>query len=626
MLHTLTRLFFFAIPIFLLSDSLSAQQTPPPQTSPKPTSAQQAPAPSQQTTYKPTPWSYTVQRKAIATHGAVVSAHPLASAAGLSILQKGGNAFDAAITTQLTLAVVYPAAGNIGGGGFMIAHLVLPTRKTPGKTAASHPPAKGAAAKAATPTPASTGREIALDFRERAPAAATRDMYLDPAGNPVQGLSENGHLASGIPGTIAGIFAELKYAKLPFAQLIQPAIDLAEKGFVITASEARSLNNTQIFFKKYNTVQPVFVKDSAWKAGDTLVQKDLAKTLRLIRDKGAKGFYEGETARLILEEMRRGKGIITAADLQNYKAVERTPTIFSYHDHTIVTMPLPSSGGVVLQQMLKMVENQPLAGYGFESVAAVHLMTEVERLAYADRAQYLGDRDYYSVPVDTLVSPAYLQSRLALIPPKKAGKSTIIKAGVLSPASEETTHLDVIDARGNAVSITTTLNGGYGNRVVVGGAGFFLNNEMDDFSIKPGVPNMYGAVGAEANAIVPGKRMLSSMTPTLVLDNGKVSLVIGTPGGTTITTSVFQTIVDILDFGLSPEDAVSLPKFHHQWLPDDIYVEPGFSIAVQDSLKVMGYLVAQRGSIGRTEVIEVLPDHKIVAIGDGRGDDTAIGY
>ena len=571
-------------------------------------------------TARQTPYSYTVQRKVEVTHGAVVSAHPLASAVGVAILQKGGNAVDAAIATQLALAVVYPAAGNIGGGGFMVAHLVRnPAIKTPAAHNASGPRKPGA------PTPPA-GLDIALDFRERAPAAATRDMYLDPSGNPVQGLSENGHLASGIPGTIAGIFAELKYAKLPIAQLIQPAIDLAEKGFALTESEAHSLNGTRNAFKKYNTVQPVFMKDGDWKAGDTLIQKDLAGTLRLIRDKGAKGFYEGETARLIVEEMRRGKGIITATDLENYKAIERTPTIFPYHGHTIITMPLPSSGGVVLQQMLKMVEDQPLASYGFESVKAVHLMTEVERLAYADRAQYLGDRDYYTVPVDTLVSAAYLQRRLAQIPPAKAGKSTLIKAGVLSPASEETTHLDVIDAQGNAVSITTTLNGGYGNRVVVGGAGFFLNNEMDDFSIKPGVPNMYGAVGTEANSIVPGKRMLSSMTPTLVLDNGKVSLVVGTPGGTTITTSVFQTLVDILDFHLSPEDAVNLPKFHHQWLPDDIYVEPGFSIAVQDSLKVMGYLVAQRGGIGRTEVIEVTPDHKIIAIGDRRGDDTAMGY
>jgi len=615
MRQTLTGLLAPGIFIMLFSGNADAQHPPAPNTPGIRSNASGI----HPNTSGINPYAYSIQRKTIVTHGAVVSAHPLASAVGVSILQKGGNAFDAAIATQLALAVVYPAAGNIGGGGFMIAHLVLPSRKPTGKNTPGHPPAKAA-------TPAPTGREIALDFREKAPAAATRDMYLDAAGNPVPGLSENGHLASGVPGTIAGIFAELKYGKLPFAKLIQPAIDLAENGFAITAAEARSLNGTQGAFKRYNTIQPVFLRDSSWKAGDTLVQKDLAKTLRLIRDKGAKGFYEGETARLILEEMRRGKGIITAADLQGYTPAERIPTVFPYRDYSIVTMPLPSSGGVVLQQMLKMVENQPLASYGFESVKAVHLMTEVERLAYADRAQYLGDRDFYSVPVDTLTSAPYIQSRLTLIPPKRAGNSRDIKAGVLSPASEETTHLDVIDAQGNAVSITTTLNGGYGNKVVVGGAGFFLNNEMDDFSVKPGVPNMYGAVGTEANAIAPGKRMLSSMSPALVLDKGKVFLVIGTPGGTTITTSVFQTIVDILDFGLSTEDAVNLPKFHHQWLPDEIFVEPGFSTITQDSLKVLGYIVAQRGSIGRTEVIRVLPDKRIEAVGDSRGDDTAEGY
>ena len=596
MMQTLSRLFsspflYAAVAGLFLSDSLIAQQGI-------------------------TPYSYSIPKKVLVNHGAVVSAHPLASQVGVSILQQGGNAFDAAIATQLALAVVYPAAGNIGGGGFMVAHLAAPPHN-PGKPAA----------KTTTAGPNSpNSHDIALDFREKAPASATRDMYLDAAGNPVQGLSENGHLASGIPGTVAGLFAELKYARLPFAKLIQPAIDLAENGFVITAEEARNLNSAQGAFKNFNTVQPVFVKAVDWKKGDTLVQKDLAKTLRLIRDKGAKGFYEGETARLILEEMHRGKGIITAADLQGYKAVERTPSIFPYKNYSIVTMPLPSSGGVVLQQMLKMVENQPLAAYGFESVKAVHLMTEVERLAYADRAQYLGDRDFFSVPVDTLVSPAYIRTRLALIP-AKAGNSRDIKAGVLSPASEETTHLDVIDAKGNAVSITTTLNGGFGNKVVVGGAGFFLNNEMDDFSIKPGVPNMYGAVGTEANAIAPGKRMLSSMSPTIVLDNkGKVYLVVGTPGGTTITTSVFQTLVDILDFGLSTDDAVNLPKFHHQWLPDEIFVEPSFSTTTRDSLKVMGYTVAQRGSIGRTEVIKVLPDQHIEAVADNRGDDAAVGY
>lgn len=558
-----------------------------------------------------TAYSYTVKKTATVTHGAVVSAHPLASSTGVAILRQGGNAFDAAIATQLALAVVYPAAGNIGGGGFMVAHLANSGAKT------------GASA---------AGANIALDFREKAPAAATRDMYLDATGNPRTDLSQNGHLASGISGTVAGLFAELKYAKLPFARLIQPAIDLAEKGFVITANEARSLNSTQDAFSKYNTVPPVFIKTGGWKTGDTLIQKDLAKTLRLIRDQGAKGFYEGETARLILEEMQRGKGIITAADLKEYTAKEREPSVFPYKQYTIVTMPLPSSGGVVLQQMLKMVEGSPLAGYGFESVKAVHLMTEVERLAYADRAQYLGDKDFYSVPVSALTSPAYLRRRMADIPADKAGSSKDIQAGVLSPASEETTHLDVMDKEGNAVSITTTLNGVHGSRVVVGGAGFFLNNEMDDFSVKPGVPNMYGAIGNEANAIVPGKRMLSSMTPTLVLDKGKVYLIVGTPGGTTITTSVFQTIVDILDFGLSAEEAVNRPKFHHQWLPDILYVEQAFPNATRDSLKAMGYTVTQRGSIGRTEVIRVKPGqgqgqrHQIEAVGDIRGDDTADGY
>src|SRR6186713_910205 len=319
------------------------------------------------------PYAYTIRKKAEGTHGAVVSAHPLASMTGLSMLKAGGNAVDAAIATQLVLAVVYPGAGNIGGGGFMVAHL-------------------------------SKGGNITLDFREKAPAAATRDMYLDASGNPVTNLSENGHLAAGVPGTIAGIFAELKYARLPFPKLIQPAIDLAEKGFVITAMEARSLNATRAEFIKYNTRPTVLVKEGAWAPGDTLIQKDLAKTLRLIRDHGAKGFYGGETARLIVEEMQRGKGIITMDDLKNYQAKLRTPAVFTYKGYHIITMPLPSSGGVILRQMLKMVEDQPLQRYGYGSPEAVHLMTEVERLAYADRAKYLGDVDYYKVPVKTLTS------------------------------------------------------------------------------------------------------------------------------------------------------------------------------------------------------------------------------
>ena len=571
-----------------------------------------------------TAWSYTIKKSATVSHGAVVSAHPLASSIGVAILRQGGNAFDAAIATQLALAVVYPAAGNIGGGGFMVAHI---QKSTAGALKGAQKSTAGALKGAAA-----GGANIALDYREKAPSAAVRDMYLDASGNPRTDLSQNGHLASGVPGTIAGIFAELKYAKFRFPRLIQPAIDLAEKGFIITEAEARSLNGNQQSFARYNTIPPVFIKAEGWKAGDTLIQKDLAATLCRVRDQGARGFYEGTTARLILEEMQRGKGIITAADLKGYAAKERAAAVFPYKNYTIVTMPLPSSGGVVLQQMLKMAATQPLPDYGFASVKAIHLMTEVERLAYADRAQYLGDKDYYSVPVTTLTSTAYLRRRMADIPADKAGSSKEIQAGVLNPASEETTHFEVIDKEGNAVSITTTLNGGYGSKVVVGGAGFLLNNEMDDFSVKPGVPNMYGAVGNEANAIAPGKRMLSSMTPTLVLQKGgSIYLAIGTPGGTTITTSVFQTIVDLLDFHLTPDEAVNKPKFHHQWLPDILYVEKGFPADTLDRLRTMGYTIEQRGSIGRTEVIRVLPGEagkprQIEAVGDNRGDDTAEGY
>lgn len=540
------------------------------------------------------PYGYTIQKKITGSNGAVVSAHPLASAAGIAIMKQGGNAIDAAIATQLALAVVYPAAGNIGGGGFTVIHL-------------------------------SNGANITIDYREKAPAKAFRDMYLDNQGNAQTTLSQNGHLAVGVPGTIAGMFDCMKYASLPFKTLVQPAIDLAEKGFVITEAEAKSLNNTQNAFIKYNTVTPVFVKPGGWKGGDTLVQKDLANTLKRIRDNGQKGFYEGETAQLIVAEMKRANGIIGYDDLKNYEAKEREPAVFDYKTYKIITMPLPSSGGVLLPQMMHMIEDQPVKQYGFESVQAVQLMTEIERRAYADRAKYLGDIDFFKVPVKTLTSKAYAAERMKDYDPHTAGSSKAIQAGIVSE-SEETTHFSVYDKNGNAVSVTTTLNGGYGSRTVVGGAGFFLNNEMDDFSIKPGVPNMYGAVGADANAIAPGKRMLSSMTPTIVLKDNKPFLVVGTPGGTTITTSVFQTLVDILEFGMSTEDAVNKPKFHHQWLPDEIMVEPGFPQAVREELQQMGYKVVQRGSIGRTEVIRIEPSGKIEAVADSRGDDSAAGY
>jgi len=541
------------------------------------------------------PYQYEINKKIVCKKGAVVSAHPLASKAGVEIMKAGGNAFDAAIATQLALAVVYPGAGNIGGGGFMVAR-------------------------------SADGQALALDYRETAPSAATRDMYLDQNGNVIPGKSVNGHLSTGVPGTVAGLFETAKYAKLPFKKLIQPAIDLAENGFVITEREAASLNNIQKALNEYNTAPSVFQKKEGWKAGDTLVQKDLARTLTRIRDEGRKGFYEGVTAGLIVDEMKRGGGFITLTDLKNYQAKWRVPHRFSYKGYTVVGMPMPSSGGVLLHQMLKMVEDQPLPSYGFLSPQAVQLMTEVERRAFADRAEYMGDADFYKVPQEQLVSDLYLKERMKDYQPGIAGNSRQVRPGALPKESEQTTHLSVIDADGNAVAVTTTLNNSYGSKTVVGGAGFFLNDEMDDFSAKPGVPNIYGAVGGDANAIAPGKRMLSSMTPTLVLQNDRPFLVVGTPGGTTIPTSVFQTLVDIIDFKMSTEDAVNQTKFHHQWLPDQIDVERSFPEETRKALEKMGYKIVERGSIGRTEVIRVLPDGSFEAVADKRGDDDAEGF
>jgi gamma-glutamyltranspeptidase/glutathione hydrolase len=449
-------------------------------------------------------------------------------------------------------------------------------------------------------------------------------MYLDSNGNPQMNLSQNSPLAAGVPGSVAGIFECMKYAKLPFKKLIQPAIDLAEKGFVLNPGEASSLNYIKSYLIKMNPVVPVFVKENRWKAGDTLIQKDLAKTLRRIRDNGVKGFYEGETARLIAEQMKRDNGIITEQDLKNYKAKNREPIVFDYKGNIVVTMPLPSSGGIILEQMLKMSAMKNIDEMKYGTLASVHLMTEVERRAFADRAKFLGDPDFVKVPVKTLVSDDYLEKRMSDYEPNKAGNSKDIKEGYIKEG-EETTHFDVLDKDGNAVSVTTTLNGGFGCGIVVTGAGFLLNNEMDDFSVKPGVPNMFGAVGQEANAIAPGKRMLSSMTPTIVLKDNKPYIVVGTPGGTTIPTSVYQTIVDILDFKMTPEDAVNFPKFHHQWLPDEIFVERDFDKNVIEKLKAIGYKVTVRGSIGRTEVI-MAKGKTIIAVADHRGDDGAAGY
>ena len=545
------------------------------------------------------PYKYTIEKRAVGEKGAVASAHPLASAVGIEILKKGGNAFDASIATQLALAVVYPGAGNIGGGGFLVAQ----TEK---------------------------GKSIAIDYREKAPGKASRNMYLDKDGNPQMNLSQHGHLASGVPGTVAGLFASHPYAKLPFSELIQPAIELAEKGFVITAAEASSLNGTRSGFEQYNTKPTAFVKNEKWKAGDTLYQPELAATLKRIQQFGMKGFYEGETARLIVEEMKRGGGMITEEDLKNYTAVIRQPVVFDYKGYKEIGMPMPSSGGLLMEQMLKMIEDKEIAKMGFHSKEAVQLMTEVERRAYADRAEFMGDQDFVKVPVKTLSSAKYLKSRMNDFIPGKATPSETVQPGNVNPESEETTHLSVADQYGNVVSVTTTLNGGYGSKTVVGGAGFLMNNEMDDFSVKPGVANMYGAVGKEANAIQAGKRMLSSMTPTVVLKDNKPFLVVGTPGGTTIPTSVFQTLVNILEFGQSPLDAVNNPKFHHQWLPDQLMVEKDFSAELKAEMEKMGYKVVNRGQIGRTEVIKLDWKGKklqsIEAVADKRGDDHASAY
>ena len=540
------------------------------------------------------PYQYSVVKSGTFNRASVSSAHPLASMVGAAIMQQGGNAFDATIATQLALAVVYPGAGNIGGGGFTLA------RKKDGTL-------------------------IGIEYREAAPAKASRDMYLDAAGNAQDALSQSGHLASGVPGAVAGIFATYAHAKLPFAMLIQPAIDLARYGFVITEKEAASLNGTKKDFVQYSTRPSAFVKDTKWKVGDTLVQLELANTLTRIQKNGAKGFYEGETAALIVDEMKRGGGLITLDDLKNYQAKFRTPIVFNYRGYGVISFAPPSSGGILIGQMLKMMEPFNVQKMGFQTPESVQLMIEVERRAYADRAAHIGDPDFYKVPQKTLLSDAYLKNRMSDYKAGVAGSSTQTQAGTIK-TSEETTHFSVVDPEGNMVAVTTTLNGGYGNRTVVGGAGFLLNNEMDDFSAKPGSPNMYGAIGGEANAIEPHKRMLSSMTPTLLTKNNKPFLTVGTPGGTTIPTSVFQTIVNLVDFNMSLEDAINNPKFHHQWLPDEVSIEKTFSQSTKEALEKMGYLIKARGSIGRTEGVLIGPTGKRITVADKRGDDAVAGF
>ncbi|WP_297983254.1 gamma-glutamyltransferase [uncultured Chryseobacterium sp.] len=534
----------------------------------------------------------TVKEIRVKNKGVVVSAHPLASEAGAKILKMGGNAYDAAVATQYALAVVYPQAGNLGGGGFLVGVK-------------------------------NNGEKFTLDFRETAPAKASRDMYLDKNGKANTDLSQNGRLAVGVPGSVAGFYATLKHCKLPMEKLIQPAIDLAAQGFAITDREANLLNAHREEFLKHNKNETAFVKFNIWKAGDLLIQKELAETLKRIQKDGMKGFYEGKTAELIAAEMKRGNGIISFNDLKNYKVADRKPIEFDYKGNQIVSMPLPSSGGILLAQMLKMASYENLEKYQQNSTKAVQIMVEAERRAYADRAEYMGDPAFINDKTSMLISDDYLKNRWKSYNPNAATASSAVGKIIPQPKeSTETTHISIIDKDGNAAAITTTLNGLYGSKVVVSGAGFFLNNEMDDFSIKPGVPNMFGAVGGEANKIEPGKRMLSSMTPTIVLKNGKPFIVVGTPGGTTIPTSVYQSIVNVIDFKLPANMVINAPKFHHQWLPETVTVEKNFPQSTISDLEKMNYKIVKTSGIGRTEMILVDENGTITGVADGRGDDS----
>tara|TARA_B100001996_G_scaffold351409_1_gene311410 strand:+ start:1101 stop:2801 length:1701 start_codon:yes stop_codon:yes gene_type:complete len=541
-----------------------------------------------------------VKKETIYKKGMVSSAHPVASKVGLDILKNGGNAFDAAIGVHFALSVVYPNAGNIGGGGFAVYRL-------------------------------NDGEVGSLDFREKAPLKSYRDMYIsnsDDGSTVDDKKSKIGHLASGVPGSVDGMVKLYeKFGSLDWKLLLEPSIELAKNGFSLTDKQSNSLNRVMILFDSINDSEVSFVKEIKWKENDILIQKDLSKTLERIRDKKRDGFYSGLTADYIVNEMKKGDGIISYEDLNNYSSIWRKPIVGKYKEHKIISMAPPSSGGIALLQLLHGAEKLNVGNYEHNSLEYINTIAEIESRVYADRSTYLGDSDFYNVPIDDLIDNKYLDNRFSSIDPSTKTPSNQIKEGNIQfNESEETTHFSIVDEYGNAVSLTTTINGAYGSKVVVENAGFILNNEMDDFSVKPGYPNMFGLIGGEANSIEPNKRMLSSMTPTIIEKNDNLYMVLGTPGGSTIITSVFQTILNVIDFNMGMQEAVDAKKFHHQWLPDFLVVEKNtLNTNLNENLKKMGHKINERSSLGRMDCI--LIENGILEGGaDKRGDNTALGY